>query len=264
MSAKNKIFIILGFAITSFVIYKCTPTTEPIIYPNNYTILFFDKTLSNSSSYGTTEIESHKNVIQKTTDNLKVKGDKIKTFYIDAITESASNMTPAAELDFESKIDMNTGYIDQQNAQKEFDRSLYDLKNKTKKSLLHHFVNNGNPQNATYTDTWGIINKLKTEARVLKEGDKMEILIFSDMEESMIAPGRRDFHKNQIQTIEDANKLAKEDIEQIKKIYSLDSIPFAENIKVKLYFPAAKLGKAQMEAYWTRVFNDFNISVELI
>lgn len=263
MSAKNLIFIILGSAITVFLIYKFWPTTEPGTPPNTYTLIFFDKTLSNTATYGNTEIESHKNIILKATDNLKVKGDKIKAFYIDAITESAINKTPEAELSFEYINDSNAGYLDQQNEQKEYDRKLFNLKKKTRTSLLKLFEEDGNPNNSTQTDTWGILNKLKIETGALREGDKMEVLIFSDMEESMNSKGKRDFHKNEISTIEQANKFAEEDIDKIRKMYSLNSIPYAENINVKVYFPTAKKGKAKMEAYWTKIFNTFNINLEL-
>ncbi|MBX0332980.1 hypothetical protein K3G39_06995 [Pontibacter sp. HSC-14F20] len=264
MSLKNKALILFGIIIVAFVAYKYIPNTDPVASPNTYTLLFFDKTLSNTATYGTTEIESHRNVIMEASDNLKVKGDKVKAYYIDAITESASNRVPDAELDFDLTLDSNAGYLDQQNAQKEYNRNLFVLKKEVKTNLLQHFEEEGNSIHINQTDAWGILNKIKLDADKLNTGDRMEVLIFSDMEESMNTAGRRDFHKNKINTIDDANRLADEDINTIKQLYSFNTIKLAENIKVRLYFPSAKEGKAKMEAYWIKIFNGFNIDVELI
>jgi DNA-binding transcriptional ArsR family regulator len=262
MSLKNKALILIGSLLVTLTIYKLWPKSTPQAAPNTYTLIFFDKTLSNN--YGDIEINNHKTVLQKVTENLRDKGDKIKVFYIDAITESASNKTPQAEVDFALNIPEDGGYIDKKNAEREFEKNLYKLKVQTKEDLLKHFDTKGEKKFSSYTDTWGLLNRLRIEANSIKANDKLNVLIFSDMEESMKpANGRRDFTKNKIEDIQNAIKIAEEDIATIKKLYALDSISYADNINVKLYFPKAKVGKSEMEVYWIKIFNAFNINIEV-
>lgn len=262
MSLKNKVLIFIGFIVIAFTIYKLYPTPTPPAPLNTYTIVFFDKTLSNN--YGEVEIENHKTVLLKSIENLKEKGDKVKVFYINAITESESNKTPNAEINFAHEIPEDGGYIDKENAEREYNNQLYILKKQAKKDLLAHFESKGDEKHSHYTDAWGILNRLKVEASSFEPKDRIDVLIFSDMEESMnTSKGRRDFTKDKMNDIQTALKTAQDDISKIKRLYALDSIPFAENIKIKLYFPKAKEGKAEMEAYWTEIFSALNINVEV-
>lgn len=261
MSLKNKALILIGLAGIIIMIYKLWPK-DPNVTSNTYTLVFFDKTLSNQ--YGEVEASSHKKILQDATDNLKEKGDRIKVYYINAITASASNMLPNAEVDFANEEALNAGFIDKENAKREFNFKLYELKKQTKQNLLTLFGSRGNQEQNTFTDAWGILNMLKVETSNIKNvNSKIDVLIFSDLEESMdTRKGRRDFTKNKINDIPHALKLAQEDITEIKRIYAFDSMPHADKINVKLYFPKAKAGKAEIVEYWTEIFKSFNIKVE--
>jgi hypothetical protein len=227
---------------------------------NAYTLIFIDKSAS-TTKYDQVQKQKHINELNRVANNLKKTGDYISLYYIDSYTKDGQDRLLNNKVNFKLELDPNKGEQTNNKKRDEYNRSLVSLQQGVREQLKHHFDSPKDKNKQNNTDLWDIFHILSKNIEGKENEDKVEVLIFSDMVESISGQGRRDFHKNELTSMNQAEDFANKDFVEIKKSLLLKDFKNPKRIRLKIYFPNDAKGRSYVEKYWETIFTKFGIDV---
>jgi hypothetical protein len=244
--------------------FRCTDVGADTILTdhksNTYTMVFMDKTAS-TIQYDPIQKDKHVIQLNKVVTNLKEPGDYIKLFYIDSNTRDGQDQLSGNKIDFDVKVEENKGDRTRSQNEDEYLSKVSKLQQNLRDQLRHHFNAQNNKAREQNTDLWDILYLINEEAKNTTDMDRIEVLIFSDMVESIKGNNRRDFHAKPIKDTQEAIKFANDDFTTIQKHLAIKQIRNAGIIKIKLFFPNSTPGRANIQEYWNTIFSKFGMQV---
>jgi hypothetical protein len=264
---KNIYSLLLILMIAAF--YGCTNShsSESEVQlekaANNHVVIFVDKSISVNFDkiYQNNGFEEkmRKFLVNKLENN----GDKVAIYLVHENTVGTSavqqiNLSISNTL---IKQINEGGPLDQSNAKSR----IRDLRRKSIENVMATLKtevekDNKNPI-AYHTDLWGSMEVAARHFKDVPVLDHKYIVYISDMVESSKGPNRRDFHKNKLQSKEEAEAFSKADIGNITSLYKVPEGKL-KNAEVLVLFATDNNvinQNKQLRYYWEGIFEGFGM-----
>jgi hypothetical protein len=237
----------------------CGSEEVPQVSPKDALLIFVDKTISSTPNEARQEAFTDQTV-QTVKNTLQGPGDIVQGNFIQGNTVGStaflrSDPVPAFEPPTKG------GGKSQKDAEIKHKKTILELQGVCNKKLRAAIKESNPTKTSLYTDLWGIL-EVATRAFKQEAYDTKTIHILSDMQESMEGPGRRDFHKNPIQSKSEAIAFAKSDAQTLQQLLDVDPAVLA-GTRVVIFPPFDALEASDFALnryYWEALFKAFGIS----
>lgn len=251
-------FDVLLLAI-GMVILSCNSKMNSQDEENDILLILIDKTISAVSNKVRQDIFTN-HTTEAVLSTLQNPGDKVQGNYIHQNTSGSTAFlfsTPIPK--FEAPE--TGGGMTLNDAKQKYESQLKTLGGVCNKKLREAVEESNTRSTRLYTDLWGIL-EVATRAFKQEAYDTKTIHILSDMQESMLGAGRRDFHATPIQSRSEAIAFAKSDAKTLQQLLDVDPAVLA-GTRVVIFPPFDALEASGFKLnryYWEALFKAFGIS----
>jgi len=227
--------------------------------PKDALLILIDKTTSSAPPEARQQAFLN-HTAEKVIETLQDPGDCVRGHFIQENTTGSTAFLRSPKIPAYETPQRGGGKT-QKEAERKYQFRLDGLRGQCNKQLREGADLINTTDTRLQTDLWGI---LEIASRFFSEADyqNKQIIILSDLEESMPGKDRRDFHAQPIQSKAQAEAFAKADVDTIHQLLDIDK-NVLKGAVVTVFQPFDPLEDSDFELnryYWEALFEEFGVT----
>jgi len=222
-------------------------------------LILIDKTISSTPPEARQQAFLN-HTARKVVETLQNPGDCVRGHFIQENTTGSTAFLRSPKIPAYEAPQRGGGKT-QKEAERKYQSRLDGLRGQCNKQLREGAGLINTTGTRLQTDLWGI---LEVASRFFSEADyqNKQIIILSDLEESMPGKDRRDFHAQPIQSKSQAEAFAKADVDIIRQLLDIDE-NVLKGAVVTVFQSFGPLGDSDFKLnryYWETLFEEFGVT----